>query len=461
MKKLKYGLFLLLALALALTTAVVYAAEVIIDQFTFSTHNATYEITDEPNFPETVCNRVSPSFGTIGNRRNLCITVYDGEEGSSGRLRVAAGTTQNMVLELSPSVTARGLAQWDGSSDNTTAIVPSLGGVDLTDGGLNDGILVRVINSDGVPVNIIVRLYTDLSNWAQRLVLLNTIVQSSPTPEVLDLFYPFAGFSGGSGTMDPANIGAVEIEMDATLQAGADLTIKLVKATSLWDFGDLPSPYPTLLTDNGARHRTTTQLRLGRSVDIEADGLPNATATGDNTNYAIGTVNDEDGVVRQPGLGGSSNNGGWTNGTVASNNGGRLDITITGGNGVPQVFMDFDGTGLTEVTLRNASGSPLPTSPWTPGTYQVYFDIPAGTFDGTNPRSIPTRVRLSSTGGLGVTGAADDGEVEDYLWSFGPTAVSLQSFTGASNSAVLPLLMVALLLSVVGAGALLYRRQLR
>jgi hypothetical protein len=41
-----------------------------------------------------------------------------------------------------------------------------------------------------------------------------------------------------------------------------------------FDFGDLPAPYPTLLRDDGSRHRfgTSPLYRLGALADAEADG---------------------------------------------------------------------------------------------------------------------------------------------------------------------------------------------
>lgn len=60
-----------------------------------------------------------------------------------------------------------------------------------------------------------------------------------------------------------------------------------------YDFGDAPDPtYPILLASNGARH-IINGPRLGASVDVEADGQPSATATGDD----VGGTDDEDGVT--------------------------------------------------------------------------------------------------------------------------------------------------------------------
>ncbi len=58
------------------------------------------------------------------------------------------------------------------------------------------------------------------------------------------------------------------------------------------DFGDAPDPgYPTLITSDGARHAISS-LFLGTTIDSEADGQPDAGASGDDSD---GT-NDDDGV---------------------------------------------------------------------------------------------------------------------------------------------------------------------
>jgi hypothetical protein len=88
----------------------------------------------------------------------------------------------------------------------------------------------------------------------------------------------------------------------------------------------------------------------------------------------------------------------------------------------------------------------------------VYFDVPSGTFDGTDNSSIPVRVRLSSAGGLTANGPADDGEVEDYIYSFGPTAVTLQNVT-ASGQSTLPFALSIFGLIVVGTGFAVNRKR--
>ncbi|MCB0256169.1 MAG: carboxypeptidase regulatory-like domain-containing protein [Anaerolineae bacterium] len=204
------------------------------------------------------------------------------------------------------------------------------------------------------------------------------------------------------------------------------------------DLGDLPdTPYPTTVGSNGARHLLTSALVLGSVVDAEYNGQPNGTATGDDddgtTNIASlpgDTGDDEDGVTQSAGVG-----GGWKEGTVAGGLGGALFVTIGGGNGVPQVFMDF-GSGLTSVPLLTNTGAAAVTGPLSPGGYTFYFDLPTGICPTGGSTDIATRVRLSAAGGLAATGLAQDGEVEDYIFSCSdaPLAVVLADFGAAAQT---------------------------
>jgi len=60
------------------------------------------------------------------------------------------------------------------------------------------------------------------------------------------------------------------------------------------DFGDAPDPsFPTLLANDGARHFIDGVTYMGALIDGEPDGIPNATATGDD----LDNLPDEDGVT--------------------------------------------------------------------------------------------------------------------------------------------------------------------
>lgn len=171
-----------------------------------------------------------------------------------------------------------------------------------------------------------------------------------------------------------------------------------------YDWGDAPDqPYPTLAANNGAYHAipggVSSALRLGALIDAEPDGLQDPNAMGDDTN----NTDDEDGVSFPFG-------NTLYPGTVAS----------------PVVNAGFGGSGLTGSAYLqgwvdfNADGD------WNDAGEQIYTDklltvpcnvvlpfaVPTNTVAG--PANTFARIRISTISGLGPTGSATDGEVEDY-----------------------------------------------
>jgi hypothetical protein len=152
------------------------------------------------------------------------------------------------------------------------------------------------------------------------------------------------------------------------------------------DFGDAPDPsYPTLLSSDGARSRLVGSLRLGTSIDAEADGQQSENATGDD----VDDLDDEDGV---------------TFGTLTPGQTATSSIQSTG-SGFVSAWIDF-----------NRDGN------WSDDGEQVLTDQVVGAGANHFPISVPAsaaagltfaRTRLSSVSGLSPTGEAPDGEVED------------------------------------------------
>lgn len=161
------------------------------------------------------------------------------------------------------------------------------------------------------------------------------------------------------------------------------------------DFGDAPTNnYPTLLSQNGARHVATRAFCLGTQVDVEANGQPSADAKGDDM-FPTGAPDDEDGVEFTSPL---------TPGGVAT-----VDITCTMGStetGRINAWVDFnrDGTWGSGEQIFSDLVVGAGRKTWT-------FDVPAGALSGTTY----ARFRLSRDGKLGPTGSAPEGEVEDYM----------------------------------------------
>ncbi|MDC8014151.1 GEVED domain-containing protein [Tahibacter soli] len=155
------------------------------------------------------------------------------------------------------------------------------------------------------------------------------------------------------------------------------------------DFGDAPAPYPTLLANDGPRHAAIAGFSLGATIDGEADGQPTTPADGDGA--------DEDGVTFP---------------------GGRLDVCTTASLSVSltntasvanarlDAWIDFNHDGdWSDAGERVATSLALAS-----GANAVPVVVPCTAL----PGATYARFRLSSAGVAGVTGAAPDGEVEDY-----------------------------------------------
>ncbi len=151
------------------------------------------------------------------------------------------------------------------------------------------------------------------------------------------------------------------------------------------DYGDAPDAYPVTLAEDGARH-TTTSLRLGDVVSNDFDGTPSAAADSD----------DDDGITFLASL--VSDGGSVTTSSLSA------DVSETG---KLDGWIDFNQDG----DWDDAGEQILSSVDVAAGGNTLSFTIPAGASIGDTA----ARLRLSSAGGLLPTGAAADGEVEDYI----------------------------------------------
>ncbi|MBE0663292.1 MAG: T9SS type A sorting domain-containing protein [Bacteroidales bacterium] len=176
----------------------------------------------------------------------------------------------------------------------------------------------------------------------------------------------------------PANDGEVE---DYMVYIGDD--------QDPYDFGDAPDgPYPTLLTNNGARHLINPTVYLGSLIDAEPNGQPTPNADGDDLN----NLNDEDGVTFL-----------WP---LAAGNPCKIKVNVSTNYAYFSGWFDFNQNGSWADPQENVfSDLVLQT-----GDNYLTFIAPPGTLPGFNY----SRFRYSTQPGLSFTGTAPDGEVEDY-----------------------------------------------
>lgn len=159
------------------------------------------------------------------------------------------------------------------------------------------------------------------------------------------------------------------------------------------DYGDAPDSYHTLLASDGPWHDLKGGLTLGATIDQDVDGQPTPDASGDGA--------DDDGIVF---LDPQDNP---TNGISITDNSVTIEVEVSG-DGYLQGWVDFNGNGTWEASEQIFTDEFL-----TAGTHQLTFNVPHGTGEFVIGESF-ARFRFSTQAGLGVTGYAPDGEVEDY-----------------------------------------------
>lgn len=173
------------------------------------------------------------------------------------------------------------------------------------------------------------------------------------------------------------------------------------------DFGDAPPPFPTQLVANGARHAVASgdnPLRLGPRVDTEPDGVPAASALGDDVeDPARKQVDDEDGLVRvllSPGCTGV------------------LTVRVQDVSAIAYLnaWIDFaSNDNWTDPGDQVATDLEITQD----GDYNIAFPVPAALKKGD---TVTARFRLSTAKGLSFSGPAPDGEVEDHELTVGDHA---------------------------------------
>ena len=212
-----------------------------------------------------------------------------------------------------------------------------------------------------------------------------------------------SGTLNGSGvaTLNSSQLPVGALSLTAEYQGDAHFNTSASTPLShtvnaVLDFGDAPDPlastagqYPTLLANNGARHRIVAGApRLGTEIDAEADGQPDANATADD---GTGSPDDENGVMIP---------------TLVLGETADIQVEVTGAAGKLDAWIDFNQNGVWEspaeqIAVNMAVGVGMHT-----------LIVPVNQAASTGPTF--ARFRVSTQGELAPTGEAVDGEVEDH-----------------------------------------------
>jgi hypothetical protein len=269
---------------------------------------------------------------------------------------------------------------------------------------------------------------------------------SIPPGSSVDFLMPFIDFVPNGNGANANNVGAIQIfyNRDTVVQA-LDVAIEFFDSTNFsHDWADLPSSYSTYSADNGPRHLLSTGLRLGLDRNAEEDGNPTLDATGDNF---------DDGVTRDETFKWDLTNGGAVYVDIAGcagsgpTNGCRLNGWIDwNANGT----FDSGEQIINNVVVGNGTGM------------YYWFSVPNGQgFPGHSQLSARFRVcqAIPSDDCDTPAGEASTGEVEDYIWDFGPNAVTLSAIDAGPALAGWPAFALVVAMVAGGAGLFVWKRR--
>ncbi len=433
---------------------------------------------------DTGTTQVGPatSGNILGSYRDIYARNVTGSTSGALKIEVVGGTPGVFNHSLDVNVYGDSVITYDGNgggfpSTNSnglcTGTPPAAVCTSLTQLDTLNGFRFR-LNKDDQPMNVRIKIYEGNGSSNCTEATLSSLFPGGITTTTgpKDIFLEFAALKAANsgpclatGGADFTKVGAVEFEFigfnDAT-----DMQIEVIDIGT-FDWGDLPenattclgsgltSTYATTAACEGPRHVTSNNLYMGLGVDPspiinyeagEQDGQPISDAADDDRNDS--DEDDEDGVVpHQVGVACSTNP---TAPVWSTENGGSVKVTWVG-SGRLVGWIDFDGNGfqISEAIINTNVNSASSTL----GSPRCFdFAVPAGSIQSP---SVPfyARFRLFPLQEVGSTfwpyafdgrdgydvfadnnppltppGQSKNGEVEDYVWYFNPTAISLSAF---------------------------------
>ena len=331
-------------------------------------------------------------FGIVSHSYSILdATTIDGIASVGDKVMVAADTALVQLATANAPILVAGFTNAVGLG--TPSEIPKAAGgrVTLDDGRGIDGVILRAIDADG---NVVAETQTTSVDIDEdgKIESDETGIYQLPLGLSEETLKIVADLTGGLG-FNPLQpnfdfVSPVDGEHTVDVQDCPCNNLNVILADARFDYGDAPDSYGTLEISNGAKHLINPAIRIGgEAIDGETDGQPSVNARGDDNRQN----DDESGILfGQP----------IASGTVVDVN------VISTIDAVIDAFIDYNADGdFTDPGERLFPGGHAVG----PNNNVLQFTVPADATPGTSY----ARFRLSTEGGLGPTGAAPDGEVED------------------------------------------------
>jgi len=206
--------------------------------------------------------------GILGGERDVRVDLISGANGT--RISVVIAT-----YDHSQDVTVKGtsMVAWDGIDGNGLVVNPiGLGGVDLTEGGLQDALEVRIVAAEP-NAKLVYEVFTNAGNSSKYTLSLPV----GAVNEVRVIPYSSFAINLGAGA-NFTNVGAITMMIDGSAVPSLDVILDTLQTTA------------TLTMTKTDAH----------FIDVDGDGLVDI---GDTIRYTVTIVNpDDDGNAAVPGV---------------------------------------------------------------------------------------------------------------------------------------------------------------
>jgi hypothetical protein len=397
-----------LAALMFLAVGIVYAATVNVDTFNVGTQSLVANMSDTHD-----ASSVSGGSDVLRTYRDAEVNYISGGTGVDITLKIDAGEdpgTNRLSFSAESGGTGTAKVTWDGDQDPETLDATGLNNADLVSSSpANGGIYIVALNADRT-ATLKLTGYDDATNYEDLSITVN---QNDQGITRLDLFYPFDIFTvrGGTGA-DWSSLGALVLDISG--DQDLDLTIDYMDARAdVREYGDLPDTTPNYSAVLGAYH-VPKGLTLGANLDADTTYHASTDANGDDTS----DYDDEDGATP---LLAEPIPGTWVWYAVVATNGCPGTCYLNG-------WIDWDSDGDFADTGEHFINNVIKAD----GTTSYYINQASSISSGF----YYLRFRVCDVNGQcddpGTSDtSASNGEVEDYRWPLGPTAVTLDSFSAA------------------------------
>jgi uncharacterized repeat protein (TIGR01451 family) len=331
--------------------------------------------------------------GILGGERDIGIGLTSG---------VIAGNTVSSVvssgfLSYSQDATIAGTAiiVWDGADGSDALNWTGLGGIDLTNSGQEDA-LVLSIAFDDLPLNAVINVITDAGNASFATLPLPGLIFATTNYTI-----PFSAFTPWAGAgADFANVGAITFEAGSNVTA-PDLVVDSVATAALINATEtvalLNDVNSNSQVDPGDTLRyTVTITNPDDAFDASATGVAFANAAPANTTLVVGSTTTTQGTVTSGNTAGDTSVG-VNVGTLPDAGSATITFDVTVDDPLPAGITQISSQGtLTSDSLTGALSDD-------PGV--------AGTSDATVIAVVQPQADLSITKTDGVATATPGGSV--------------------------------------------------